>query len=49
MFVANGASSDTLNDRFSGMWSYGSGPVAAKVVKFNAVMTRQIKVQRIMN
>lgn len=37
--VANGARSDTLNDRFAGMWSAGSGPDAVSVVRFSAVRT----------
>jgi hypothetical protein len=39
--VANGARSDTLNDRCAGMWSAGSGPDAASVVRFSAVRTVQ--------
>lgn len=39
MFVANGASSEDLKERFGGIWSEGKGPVAAKLVKFKAAMT----------
>ena len=38
-FVANGARCDTLNVRCFGMWVAGSGPSAARVVKFSAVKT----------
>jgi hypothetical protein len=39
MLVANGARLATLNDRFGGIWSAGRGPDAARVDRFNAVIT----------
>jgi hypothetical protein len=39
MLLENPASCDTLKDCLGGMWSYGSGPEAARVVRFKAVMT----------
>ena len=39
MLVANGAIWLDTKLLFSGMWSAGRGPVEAKLVKFNAVMT----------
>jgi hypothetical protein len=37
--VENGASCETLKDWLAGMWSYGSGPEAAKLVRLRAVIT----------
>lgn len=42
MFVPNGASWEAMKDLFSGMWSEGNGPVAAKLDKFNAVITVRV-------
>lgn len=39
--MAKGAKCDTLKERSRGMWSYGSGPSAAKLVKFKAVKTER--------
>lgn len=41
MLVENGESCEERNVLYSGMWSLGKGPAAAKDVKFNAVMTIQ--------
>lgn len=39
MLVAKGAISETLKVWLTGMWSYGRGPDAAKLVRLSAVIT----------
>lgn len=45
-FVANGESCEVTKERFGGMWSAGSGPLAANDVRFSAVMTGKSGGQR---
>lgn len=39
MLVENGASWEALKDCLAGIWSHGSGPDAARLVRFRVVMT----------
>jgi hypothetical protein len=39
MLLENAASCEALKDCLAGIWSYGSEPEAAKLLRFRAVMT----------